>query len=578
MNIQTAAGSAVRPGRSLTFRMRIRIALIVLILVAVSVTGIGSYRVAADIVERHAVDSGRESLVKSVQVLDNDLRRIAISVMTLMISDAFKDVMRDVSLGNTTRYGAHMTALQTLFAQMKQIEPMTHTVLVSTPIGEFYNTGYARDPSAPFIGSDIHRILVEEQGTTWIAGHRDPFFTAHENVVSLVLEPITDQNVKDVYILVNISERDLMESVEANMGARTSGDLLLLDDEGREVLRFGKTLPENTDDYIITSSRLSTKEDWTLYSVQPKSELFREMDRIQWIMLGVIAAGIVTAYLVSNVLMMLITRPLNNLMSLMRRVEANDLSVRFQIRHNDEFSRVGMRFNLMLEQIQSLIETVKAVEKEKSKAEQKALQAHISPHFLYNALNTIYFKCQLGQNEHVSEMVLALSRMFQLGLNRGSAITTVEKEIEHVKQYLLIQERSYPGVFCCSIELDDETLLDEPIPKIMLQPLVENAILHGFRDRRSGGEIRLSFAREGQAIRILVEDNGIGFDAGEAMAAIRRGDAAPREKSGYALFNVYHRLKLYYGDRADMTIDSRPGEGTRVSLLVPLDMGVPRIE
>jgi two-component system sensor histidine kinase YesM len=175
-------------------------------------------------------------------------------------------------------------------------------------------------------------------------------------------------------------------------------------------------------------------------------------------------------------------------------------------------------------------------------------------------------------------MVLALSRMFQLGLNRGSAITTVEKEIEHVKQYLLIQERSYPGVFCCSIELDDETLLDEPIPKIMLQPLVENAILHGFRDRRSGGEIRLSFAREGQAIRILVEDNGIGFDAGEAMAAIRRGDAAPREKSGYALFNVYHRLKLYYGDRADMTIDSRPGEGTRVSLLVPLDMGVPRIE
>ena len=309
--------------------MRIRIALIVLILVAVSITGWGSYRIAADIVESHAVESGQDSLVRTIQVLDNDLRRIAISVMTLMISDAFKELMRDVALMDNSRYAAHMTAFQTLFAQMKQIEPKTHTVLVSTPIGEFYNTGYARDPYVPFIGSDIHRKLVESQGNTWIAGHQDPFFTARENVVSLVLEPITEQNVKDVYILVNIRESDLIESLEANM-SKQGGDLVLLDADGREVLHFGKALPASADDYIINSGQLETKEDWTLYSIQRKSELFKEMDRIKWIMLGVFAACIVIAFLLSNVLMLLIMKPLNKLMSLMRKVERNDLSVRFE--------------------------------------------------------------------------------------------------------------------------------------------------------------------------------------------------------------------------------------------------------
>ena len=166
-------------------------------------------------------------------------------------------------------------------------------------------------------------------------------------------------------------------------------------------------------------------------------------------------------------------------------------------------------------------------------------------------------------------MVLALSRMFQLGLNRGRAITTVENEIEHVKQYLLIQQRSYVGVFDYRIEIGDDSLLDEPILKLMLQPLVENAILHGFKNKRSGGKILLRFEREGPSIRITVTDNGMGMDAEQMMRAIRQADVTANEKSSYALYNIYNRLRLYYGDKAEMTITSRPDEETTVSLLVP---------
>src|SRR5690606_5176558 len=208
---------------------------------------------------------------------------------------------------------------------------------------------------------------------------------------------------------------------------------------------------------------------------------------IHWIVVVVAGSSIFVAVMLSKMLMAFLMRPIHKLMTLMRKVESNNLSVRFEGEHADEFSRLGMRFNMMVEEINKLIETIKLAEKEKRTAEVKALQAHISPHFLYNTLNTIYFKCELGHNEDVGEMMLALSRMFQLGLNDGNAITTLEKEISHVEQYMLIQQRCYTGKFEYEINVENEQLYQLPILKVMLQPLVENSILHGFKNMRTGG-------------------------------------------------------------------------------------------
>jgi len=596
----------------LHFRARIRIAWVVLIAVAVSITGWGSYWIAADIVETNATQLNQDSIHKSKQMLDNNLRQITVSVMTLMISDAFKALMRDVSLGDESRYATHLSALQTSFAQIKLSEPMTQAILVSTPIGEFYNTGYARVASVPFVGSDIHRRLESEKGMLWTSGHRDPFFANHEQVISLAMEPITDFPVRDVYIVVNVSEETMRESLRTNLTGN-GGELLLLTEDGREVLRSGgeawdrlggdagfhTRLAESVsghfsyaaakEEYIVNYAKLELRFGWIVASVQKKAELFRQMDRIKWIVLGIAAACIAIALIVSQMLMVILMKPLNNLKTLMRKVEAHNLNVRYESKHADEFSLLGIRFNMMLEQVAKLIETVKAVEKEKRTAEMKALQAHISPHFLYNALNTIYFKCELGQNEDVGEMVLALSRMFQLGLNNGQALTTLDKELSHVRQYLTIQQRCYPGMFTHDIEVEDEALLQEPILKVMLQPLVENSIMHGFRHRREGGRIRIRVGRLERDMLVSVSDNGTGMNAAAVLAAAtgpRREAgtgrlAAPEPSDGavlagetgstgsYALSNIYDRLQLYYGNGSAMTIDSKPNEWTTVALRLP---------
>lgn len=576
-----------------TFRTRIRIALIVLITVAITITGVGSYWIAIDIIERNAARSNVISIHKSKQMLDNNLRQITVSIMTLMISDAFKDLMKDVSINDHSRYATHLSSLQPLFAQIKLSEPMTQAILVSTPIGEFYNTGYVRDTSVPFIYSEMHQRLKSEKGFTWTIGHEDRLFTNQERVISFAMEPITDFLVKDVYIVVNISEDSMKEALSSNL-SENGGELLLLTQDGQEVLRsqsdlwsfieneqpfWSQVAQEESShfeytfgkhDYMVNAAKLEGRTDWIVANVQKKSVLFEQMDRIHWIVVVVAGSSIIVAVMLSKMLMAFLMRPIHKLMTLMRKVESNNLSVRFEGEHADEFSRLGMRFNMMVEEINKLIETIKETEKEKRTAEVKALQAHISPHFLYNTLNTIYFKCELGDNEQVGEMVLALSRMFQLGLNDGNAITTLDKEISHVTQYLTIQQSCYADLFQYELDVTDEELYKEPILKIMLQPLVENAIVHGFKNMRHGGKISINIMRDERKLKIIVTDNGQGMDVEKVLDSIRSSQTD--EKKSYALSNIYDRLQLYYGDQASMLMTSEPYEQTTVTLLLPIQV------
>lgn len=573
-----------------TFRMRVRIALIVLITVAIIITGVGSYWIAADIVESNAIKSNQINVHKSKQMLDNNLRQITVSVMTLMISDAFKNVMKDVAMNDDSRYAAHLSSLQPLFAQIKLSEPMTQAILVSTPIGEFYSTGYVRNSDAPFIDSDIHQRLKSEKGLLWSVAHQDPFFSNHERVITFATEPLSDVLVNDVYIIVNVSEESMKESLNINL-SEYGGELLLITPDGKEVLQseegiwgdigedeYFKSLVTSEmdhfqydiggEEYIINTAKLENRFGWIVANVQKKSALLKQMDRIKWIVIGVAMLGIVIATILSKVLMAFMLRPMNQLMTLMKKVESNNLSVRFESEQIDEFSRVGQRFNMMLEEINNLITSIKLAEKEKRTAEVKALQAHISPHFLYNTLNTIYFKCELGHNEDIGEMVLALSRMFQLGLNNGNAITTLEKEISHVEQYMLIQQRCYAGKFEYEINVQNDQLHTLPILKVMLQPLVENTILHGFKNMRTGGKIIVDIIEEQDMICLTVTDNGQGMDAPAIMSNIVRDHIDGR--SSYALHNIYDRLRLYYGDQSQMKLYSEKQKKTVVSIQIPI--------
>ena len=217
----------------------------------------------------------------------------------------------------------------------------------------------------------------------------------------------------------------------------------------------------------------------------------------------------------------------------------------------------------MLDQIEQLMEAVKIEEQNVRRYELRALSAQINPHFLYNTLDTIVWMAEFNDSKRVVEVTKSLAQYFRLALNQGHEQISLRDEIDHVRQYLFIQKQRYGDKLQYEIE-EDESIADYKLPKLVLQPLVENAIYHGIKEIDRQGMIRVtSAAEEGQLI-LSIYDNGRGFDVNASM------DATLLRLGGVGLKNVDQRLRLQFGDDYHMEIQSEPDKFTQISLYLPL--------
>jgi two-component system sensor histidine kinase YesM len=574
----------------LSLRRRLWISFLLLTVLSIGLTGTMSYWIAYRSTEQEAFLSSQNTLNKSARVLDEILRHTIVTASSMMLSDAFKLAMNDVYSDNAASYYTHLSSLQTPLAQMKLNERSIQSILIYTPIGDLYATNDLRNYQVPFKNTIFSRYLESTDRVLWVEGHEDPLFLGNPRVISLVMKPISEVNVHDVYVVVNLKE-DAIRKVVTDDLLDHADDYFLISHSGGTVLpmssqkasfqndpQFLKLMQEQdrgffkysmgNELYLVNYSRLTMAQDWIMVSVQAQSNLLSQVNRIQTTTLIIMACCALLALLLSNVMSGLLLEPLHKLQRLMKKVEQNQLDVRFESKYEDEVTQVGLQFNRMLKEISTLIEEVKEAEYEKRKMEVKALQAQIDPHFLYNTLNTIIWKSESAQNKDVTDMIVSLSLLFQLGLNGGNDMTTLAKEIDHVRQYLNLQQKCYEGLFDYTIELEDESLLERPILKILLQPLVENSILHGFKEMEGDGRIRISIARAGESLQLQVEDNGTGMDVQIVDEDMRLEQS---DKQGYALRNVFGRLRLHYGSGAHIELSSKPYVSTSVTLSIPLE-------
>ena len=203
------------------------------------------------------------------------------------------------------------------------------------------------------------------------------------------------------------------------------------------------------------------------------------------------------------------------------------------------------------------------------KAEFELLQAQINPHFLYNTLDAIVWSAESGNEKQVVSMVGNLSNFFRTSLNRGKDVITVREDLLHVRSYLEIQKVRYEDILEFEIDVP-ESVTGSPIPKITLQPLVENALYHGIKNRRGGGRISITGEETENAVLLRVSDNGAGMSS-ERLDEVRRGltGGAPDESTIYGLYNVGERIRLHFGEEYGISIDSNEGEGTVVTVRLP---------
>lgn len=266
-----------------------------------------------------------------------------------------------------------------------------------------------------------------------------------------------------------------------------------------------------------------------------------------------------------------IAKPLSKLRSLMKRAEEGDLSVRFNSKYNDEIGQLGNSFNNMITEIRNLIDMVYVEQRRKREAELKTLQAQIKPHFLYNTLYTIQWMAQEHGAQDVVNIVGALGNLFRIGLSKGKEMISVHEELEHVRSYLAIQKARYEDKLTYEVNFD-ENILNYSVLKLILQPLVENAIYHGINARRGGGKITITAKREDGKLYFSVVDNGIGITK-EKLQEIRqlleRTGLEP-VNTGFGILNVHERIQLSFGSEYGLTYTSVYEEGTKVEIWHPL--------
>lgn len=268
-----------------------------------------------------------------------------------------------------------------------------------------------------------------------------------------------------------------------------------------------------------------------------------------------------------------LTKPLKDLQNKMNRAAGGDLAVRFHSRRNDEIGALGESFNFMIGRIEDLMQQTLREQDNLKRAEFRAWQAQINPHFLYNTLDSIVWMSQAARHEEVMTMVVALSRFFRLALNGGREVVTVGEEVDHAANYLIIQRMRYHDIMHYEFSVDPR-LRDFRMIKLTLQPLIENAIYHGLKNKRGGGTIWVEGRLDETAGQVVfsVRDDGKGMTP-ERLAEVReelcRGGRTESGDKGFALRNVHTRIRLTCGADSGLSLESGFDAGTVVTMAFP---------
>ena len=265
-----------------------------------------------------------------------------------------------------------------------------------------------------------------------------------------------------------------------------------------------------------------------------------------------------------------IKQPIWELEKMAEKIALGNLETRAKPPDVEELIKLTESLNIMAERISALLENSIEEQKNLQKSEMRELQAQITPHFLYNTFDTIVWLAEEGRTQEVVDVTMAFSNFYRIALSHGHDWIPVSKEIEHVKDYLVIQSVRYMDILSYTIDIDEE-LKDKVVIKLILQPLVENALYHGIKNKRGGGHINVSGRLlADQNMLFVVEDNGIGMTK-ETLLKLKKSLSAdhPSENAGYGIFNVNRRIKLFYGIEG-LSIESEYGRGTKLSLGLPL--------
>ncbi|MEC0371634.1 cache domain-containing sensor histidine kinase [Paenibacillus chibensis] len=395
--------------------------------------------------------------------------------------------------------------------------------------------------------------------------------------------------IKEGILLVDVNFRTIDElSRKVSLGKR--GYAYIIDDLGNIVYHpqqqliyaglkydnieatleyaYGSYIDKPTGEPRYITIRTVEPINWKIVGVAYPDEIVttkKDLNQfIFWFLVVVCAAVVVLAMFVSAK----ISQPLRRLEKSVQSVGQGDFSTPIHVSGAHEVVQLSKRFNFMLHRIRQLMDQIIHEQEAKRKSELDVLQSQINPHFLYNTLNSVVRLAEKGKKEEIVATITSLSKFFRISLSKGKNIITLEEELEHVRHYLIIQKIRFKNKFNYAIECEQEALSCMTL-KLILQPIVENAIHHGIEKMSDEGFIRIAACIKEERLVIQVSDNGLGMSR-QVMEQLLSGGIRSGG-SGVGVKNVNERIRLYYGKAYGLRFESELEEGTTVTIMLPVE-------
>lgn len=419
----------------------------------------------------------------------------------------------------------------------------------------------------------------------FIAHYKNTYL--NKDIIAIV-RPIYDHNTLKPYGVVSIEQEvEEYEKIISNIRRGSSNTIVLLDQNNQIVCTSGNLRSEflnNIDsskpyvefnvsgEKFISTSSLSEKTGFKAVNIVSYSEFEKESSDIKNGMFVILVICIFIALFLSLIFISSITKPIKKLLFAMKKVQEGNMDIHVNLERNDEIGKLSKGFNNMVSELNELISREYKSKILKKDAQLNALQAQINPHFLYNTLDTLRGIAIYEGAPKAASIAAGMSHILRYSLNKEGYIVNLSEEIECVKNYLNIQNTRFGNKFELDVDIEPD-FLALSIPRLTLQPIVENSILHGMEDRMEPGCIGIRAAKiENNTIQIVISDNGNGIESIklEEIRSTLQNTTDEHFQGKIGIFNVNERIKLYYGNQYGIEVDSEPAIGTNVKIYLPI--------
>lgn len=570
-------------------------AFLLVILVPTVIISVSFYFVSTGIVKQNARDSARQI---SAQTADS------LSFILNIGSD-----MADLLYSNASIQEAARTKDVTIAERQKQDERVNSMLNNLVYSSSFVRIAYVLRESENSWGSGsfsqtklnqyplqsldwVHEAREKDGQLAWQGLQYDMFSGAGDNTdlvlpVGRVLKDFdTLENIG--YILVSLNGHDLLAQIGKSRLGKT-GRFFVTDGEGRIVIsdeldKVGMPVDnsglherivdaavqefefdENGIRHYAIKQKLTN--GWLLVGIVPTEEITGELIDLQKRIFSSFGMVTLLAVAIGLVVAGMVTRPIKQLINQMKRVQEGNLQARTEIRSKDEIGLMSHHFNKMLQRIDRLMQQVSEEQDKKKEAELRAVAHRINPHFLFNTLSTIRWLIMYRQHDKAADGLAALIRLLEANMGKKGMLITLEEELAIIDMYLPILKLRYDLVFVWEIDAEPGTGSFR-VPRMMLQPLVENAVFHGFVPTGRGGTISVSVVRHGTGVKITLRDDGRGI-APDKLRQLQNLPVQPDASgAGIGLRHVAESIQLYYDHTSELLIDSSPGKGTVITMIL----------